>query len=146
LVSDNQVVAPFPFDDLAHGLPTNCDFHDLLNVADVDAKPVGLDPVDREINVGLTYYSKQAWIAYTSNLVHQFDDLLALLLQEFQVRPKEFYGVLALDSTRRFFPVVLDRLRKIPDDTRNLFTQIRTHRADQIHFGPERMPPLITWF
>ena len=64
---------------------------------------------------------------------HHVDDLVALFFQRLQIVAVNLDGQLAFHAADRFFHVVRDRLREIPDHAGNLF-ELAIHGRDQLFF------------
>ncbi len=110
LITRHQIEALFANQDLADRIAADRGLHRVLNVGRVDAVAVGLGAIDLDVDVGLAQHAKQAQIGDARNGLHDVHDLLAGLLQIFQVRAEDLYRQFAFHAADRLFHVVGDRL------------------------------------
>ena len=143
LVARHQVEALLADENLADGIAAHCRLDGVLNVGGVDAEAVGLLAIHHDVNVRLTEHAEQAEIGNAGDRPHHGHDLLALLLEVFQVGAEDFDGEFALHAADRFFHVVGDGLGEAPSHAGN-FLHFVIHGLDQQFLvAVELRPPLI---
>src|SRR5580704_5577881 len=99
--------------------------------------PSGRRAIDNEVKIRL------AQISHTLYLAHDIYDLIALLFQQLEIVAVELNSELAFNTRDGFFHVVFDRLREIPDHTRDFF-QFAIHGGNQfVLILVKDGPPLI---
>src|SRR5262249_46587673 len=97
---------PLALEHLADRFAPDCRLDGVLDVRNVNTKPVRLSAIYVKIDVGLSEHPEDAEILDPPNVAHHGHDFVRLLLQHLQVRAVDFDGQLALDAADGFFHVV----------------------------------------
>src|SRR5262249_10690980 len=92
------------------GLSTYCSGNDLSYIRHIDAVPCDLTPIDIDRDVGLAEELFDFEIFHTSNCAENAGDLITVLTQGFQIRPKQFDRNLGANPRNQFVHPLLDRL------------------------------------
>src|ERR1019366_2690808 len=132
-VADDEVVALLALQDLAYRAPADGGLHRVLHIRNVELITRGLLAIYFEVQIGLANHAKQSEVLNPWNAPHHADDLVAGVLEQFEIVAVDLDRQLPFDAAHGLLHVVGDGLRKIPDHSRD-FLQLETHGGDQFLF------------
>src|SRR4030095_2123214 len=142
-IAKNEVVALFAVEYLRESIATDRRLDGILNIGNIDAVARGALAIDRKVQVGLPNHAEDAKIFHAADGFHHADNLITLGFERFQVVAIDLDGQRAFDAADRFFQVVRDGLREVPEYAGNFF-QFAIHRGDEPFFVLVKdWPPLF---
>src|SRR5262249_1367784 len=92
--------------------------------AGVQAVPRGFLPVQRNIEVWLTQDPEDTEVAHPPDLVHYGQDLRGNLFQRREIAANDLDRIGTLNARQTFFDIVLDVLREVEGDARELVREL----------------------
>src|SRR5579864_392749 len=143
LVPDRQVKSLLPDQYLTYRLAAHRAFYGILYVGDIDAKPVGGGPIHHQIHVRLPPHLKGSQVGDTCDPAHHTLHFFGFLLQHLQIAAEELKRQLAFHAADSFLHVVGNRLREIPDYSRQLAQRL-VHGGDYLILCPIFFLPLFS--
>ena len=117
-VTQGKIVARFALEDLGERVASHCGLNRILHIGDIDLVASGGIAIHGHVQIGLAEHAEDSEIFNAIDLLHDADDLVALVLQSLQIVAVDLGGQRAFYSTDRLFHVVFDGLRETPDHAR----------------------------
>ncbi len=137
---DREVPVTAFFVERAGLLTADGGVHRRVNVVRLQAESRGRRPVNLDAHRRLAERAQHLQVGDARNLGHRRLHAIGGLLQDGEVRPKQFDGILALYARRGLFDVVFDILGEIERDSGKVMAEPVVQLVRQLRLGDAPRP------
>ena len=124
-ITDDEIELPVALQDRSRYRSAHCRLNDGIDIAGIEAVARGLGAIHLDVQVRLAKDREDAEVGNAANLAHLVPDLLGQLRQNFEIGADDLDRIDAFDARDPFLDVVLNVLREIEDDPRQLVVKLR---------------------